>query len=382
MAEDIFVKFLIILVAVFFIPKVLYGWKRIPFAITEVVIGAILVLLLPSYFSPDDAIMILGTLGIITIFVNAGMDADLKFLSDNINRIFSKILLQIFLVLSTTLLVMFGLSLNLTTSLIVSLAMITPSAGFIFSMIRQTHINTKDRKFAEVMVLGLEIFSILLLLIFLNLDDAWLIPVSLGVIFLLIYFLPKLLDILYLKLFKKIIGTEFAFIFVVALISAYITEFIGVHFIIGAFVAGIVSKNFLLGIYKSNDISRIERDNISGGFTLFQQIFAPFYFVSVGLSMNRDILTLDSIMLGIGLFIIIGIIRFISLRVYMHKGLLEKDSTSMNLAIITAPTLVFTFVISGILYSEMLIGSIIYSSLLIYGILTSTVPIIFSKKIN
>jgi len=98
--------------------------------------------------------------------------------------------------------------------------------------------------------------------------------------------------------------------------------------------------------------------------------------------MSKEIFTLDSAELGLGMFVIIGIIRFVSLRIYMHKRLLEKDSTSMNMAIITAPTLVFTFVIAGILYEELLIGGIVYGALLIYGLLTSTVPMIFSKKLS
>jgi hypothetical protein len=66
----------------------------------------------------------------------------------------------------------------------------------------------------------------------------------------------------------------------------------------------------------------------------------------------------------------------------MHKKLLEKDSTSLNIAIITAPTLVFTFVIAEVLYKELLISSVIFGGLLIYGLLTSTVPMLLSKNMS
>ena len=41
------------------------------------------------------------------------------------------------------------------------------------------------------------------------------------------------------KIFSKIIGCEFSFIFVVAMISAFVTEYVGVHFLVGAFIAGL-----------------------------------------------------------------------------------------------------------------------------------------------
>lgn len=80
MVEAILTKFLIILAVLFFIPKAIYTIRKIPYAITEVLLGTILVLTLQLFFYIDDALTVLSAIGIIAIFISGGMEADLDFI--------------------------------------------------------------------------------------------------------------------------------------------------------------------------------------------------------------------------------------------------------------------------------------------------------------
>jgi Kef-type K+ transport system membrane component KefB len=62
-AEDGLVKFFIILALLFFIPKVVNSKTKIPDALTELMIGIILGIAIPSFFFIDDMITILATIG-------------------------------------------------------------------------------------------------------------------------------------------------------------------------------------------------------------------------------------------------------------------------------------------------------------------------------
>jgi Kef-type K+ transport system membrane component KefB len=83
MAEAILIKFLLIIVILFFVPKVAFRLKKIPYPISEVALGIILATMIPSYFFVDDVIRTLAVLGVITIFVSAGMEIDTGFMVKN-----------------------------------------------------------------------------------------------------------------------------------------------------------------------------------------------------------------------------------------------------------------------------------------------------------
>lgn len=373
-AEDILVKFFVILAVLFFLPKVVNRISKIPDALTELMIGIFLGIALPSFFFIDDMITILGTIGVVTLFVFSGMEVDTNFIGMNKKFFTEHIMLHILIFVAVGICIFYYLQTSPQIALLVSLALTTPSASFILSSIRTLE---KERKqWIESKALAGEITALILMVILLSLSDITRLLLSLVTLVLLITLLPIILEFLFKKLFSKLIGCEFSFIFVVTMISAFITEFVGIHFLVGAFIAGFVAKRFINDIVKDESYehcSEVFGQQIIIGFGYFVLIFAPFYFFSVGLKMKSSMFTFDTLFLAVIICIIIVIVRIGIMSVHRIVRMKEKISTALSINALCVPTLVFTFVITDILLKQFLIGDMIYNVLMLYGVFTSVV---------
>lgn len=373
-AEDILVKFFVILAVIFFLPKVVNRISKIPDALTELMIGIFLGIALPSFFFIDDMITILGTIGVVTLFVFSGMEVDTNFIGMNKKFFTEHIMLHILIFVAVGISIFYYLQTSPQIALLVSLALTTPSASFILSSIRTLE---KERKqWIESKALAGEITALILMVILLSLSDITRLLLSLVTLVLLITLLPIILEFLFKKLFSKLIGCEFSFIFVVTMISAFITEFVGIHFLVGAFIAGFVAKRFINDIVKDESYehcSEVFGQQIIIGFGYFVLIFAPFYFFSVGLRMKSSMFSFDTLFLAVTICIIIVIVRIGIMSVHRIVRMKEKISTALSINALCIPTLVFTFVITDILLKQFLIGDMIYNVLMLYGVFTSVV---------
>lgn len=380
MAEEILIKFLLIITLLFFVPKVVFRARRIPYPITEVILGIILGVGLPLYFFLDDTVRLLATLGVITIFINAGMEVDSEFIKKNKRVVTENMIIQTVMVVAIGAAISLLLALTLQQALLVSLALLTPSASFIFSFLRSSHVGGKEKSWIESKVLGNEILGIFLLLVFLNLGSVENILLRLVVIGLLVLVLPHVFDILYRKVFGKLIGIEFTFIFVVALISAYATELLGVHFLIGAFVAGVVAKKFLEDIKLKKFITHYKQKQITEGFVFFALVFSPFYFFSVGLMVDGTLLNIKILSIALIFLICATVVRMVAVLAYRRRKINESYEASFTIASMLIPTLLFTFVIAEILRETFAVSDELFGALLIYGILSSLVPVVLLRK--
>jgi len=348
--------------------------SKIPDALTELMIGIILGIALPSFFFIDDMITILGTIGVVTLFVFSGMEVDTTFIVTNKKFFTEHIILHILIFVAVGISIFFYLETSPQIALLVSLALTTPSASFILSSIRTLE---KERKqWIESKALAGEITALILMVILLSLTDITRLLLSLVTLVLLITLLPIILEFLFKKLFSKFIGCEFSFIFVVTMISAFITEFVGIHFLVGAFIAGFVAKRFINDIVKDESYehcSEVFGQQIIIGFGYFVLIFAPFYFFSVGLKMKSSMFSFDTLYLAVVICIIIVIVRIGIMSAHRIVRMKEKISTALSINALCIPTLVFTFVITDILLKQFLIGDRIYNVLMLYGVFTSIV---------
>ncbi|KYK24532.1 hypothetical protein AYK25_06150 [Thermoplasmatales archaeon SM1-50] len=68
---------------------------KLPDALTELLIGIILGIVLPSFFFIDDMITILATIGVVTLFVFSGMEVDTNFIVTNKKFFIEHIILHI-----------------------------------------------------------------------------------------------------------------------------------------------------------------------------------------------------------------------------------------------------------------------------------------------
>ncbi|RJQ17288.1 hypothetical protein C4573_04520 [Candidatus Woesearchaeota archaeon] len=372
--ENILIKFFVILTVLFFIPKLITKYTKISPILIEVILGILLGIALPSIFFLDDMLQILGTLGIITLFVFAGMEVNPSFIFSRkrvfIENIFIFIVLLAIVGVSATLVFRIPVQVGLLTGL----ALITPSASFIIASSKG--FGEQEKKWIESKAITGEVAALFIMIILLKWGEWIELLTTFAAIMVLVVLMPLLLKLLYRKIFSKLIETEFSFIFVIAIISAFITEFFGVHFLIGAFIAGIVAKRFISEVVASPEYAKIRKTHgkqIITGFNFFAIVFTPFYFFTIGLKLTPDIFTVTNVLIALALVVVITLIRTAFMTAHRMTRVKESFLKATKVSISLVPTLVITFVLAEILRKEFSISLQIFGILLLYGVFTAIV---------
>lgn len=388
MVADILLKFLVTIVILFVLPKIIRRYTKLPAPLAEVFLGTILGLAFSRFFFIDDMISVLSTIGIITLFVHSGIEANLDFVLQKKRFFMENVLIHLALILLVSLGVKMFLHLSFTTGFITALALTTPSASYIISSVKGQ--DEKKQKWIEGKALAGEILALLLLIFALHIDSVWMLAITIATLGLLLIVLPVLLKKLYNGFFSRMQGIEFSFIFIVALVSAYITDFLGLHFLVGAFTAGLVSRRFMKELVNNPDHKHINRSTgrqILEGFNFFAMIFIPFYFFKVGLQINSEVLTLWNIVIGVSLSAVISFVRLLLMTWHRKIRARESIMTASRVSSFILPTLVFTFVIAEILQKSYEISEALFGTLFIYGVMTALISMgavwfIERKRIN
>lgn len=377
-ADGILVRFLLLLTFLFFFPRLIHSAYKIPAPITELFIGIAVALIAPSFFTGSEMVAVLSTIGIITLFVFAGLEADVTFLEQKKRVFIENILIQLALFAFMGFIInkLFGYSMQV--SLLISIAIITPSASFILATIHDLHIN--DKRWIEAKALSTEIIGIVLMAILIGVSDAIHLAITVAVLISLVALLPKVLEFLYKHIFSKLVKTEFPFILVIAIVSAFITELIGLHFLVGAFIAGLVTKRFVQDLRRT--LSQRRTNEIIQGIGFFAATFTPFYFFSIGLLLTRKAFSIAIVAAAFLLFIVVSALRLGLVYAYRRRRIhREQAHVSLRISMMLLPTLVFTVVIAEILLDTFFIPYAVFAVLVIYGILTSMAPLLLAKRI-
>ena len=381
--EEILLRFLVIITVIFFLPKVINRFYTIPSPLTEIFLGILLGIFLPQYFYLDDMLQILAAIGIVTLFVYAGLEVDSELMIRKKSFFLENLLIHliVFLIVGWSMKAIFSLSAQV--AFLVALALTTPSASYIFSSLER--FSGEKRKLIEGKVITGEVAGIFLMVMILRLNNILALITTLALILLLIFLLPILLKFLYRTLFSKLVGSEFSFIFVVAVISAFITDFMGIHFLVGAFIAGLISRRFIQDIVADKQYAHITHDRgrqIKEGFGFFALTFIPFYFFSVGLRIDKSMLAMATVALAVALCASISWLRILLISLHRFLRIREGFRHSTQIASAMIPTLVFTFVIAELLLENFGISHDMFSALMLYGVLTAIASIAIVKTIR
>jgi len=155
------VGYVLLIFVIFVVPKVLQRF-RIPAAISSFALGAIAALGF-GLFSGDETIKLLATLGIVSLFLHAGLDISIPDL-----RKHSRVLIQhsvlfvtLLVVTATGLLLVFPLSWRAGT--LVALALVTASTGFILDSIKGLALSSEERDWIRHKSIAVELVALVLL---------------------------------------------------------------------------------------------------------------------------------------------------------------------------------------------------------------------------
>jgi Kef-type K+ transport system membrane component KefB len=354
------------IVGLFILPRLLQRF-RIPSAITCMGLGIAMGMGF-GLFRDDHTVKTLSTLGIVAMFLFAGLEMDLKELGSARRIIAQHIAIQV-LLSGLALLVLTGLfDTGPRQAILVGLALFSPSTGFILDSLASLHLDRAEQFWVKTKAISTELVALLALLLVVQSTSIERLLLTAAALTAMVLILPFLFKAFISVILPFAPRTEFAFLLCAALVCASITHRLGVYYLVGAFVVGLVAQRFgrlLPSVTSGRMIHAIE---------VFAYFFIPFYFFRVGVDMNAANFSPAALLTGAVLLAAAIPIRLGFVGAHRRIVLGESLNTSLRIGIPMLPTLVFTIVISEILRDRFGAAPELIGGLVIYAIVNTTLP--------
>ena len=361
--------------ALIVIPRALQRF-RLPAPLASIGLGMVAAFVLgPGYH--DATLVLLATLGISSLFLFAGLEVDLEGLRRGRGPLLVHLVMRSLLLAAVTYGGMRGFGFAWNAALLLALALLTPSTGFILESLTRLGLNEDERYWVTIKAIGSEILALAVVFVVLQSDSVEHLGISTLAILAMIIGIPLLFSLLVRLVVPYAPGSEFSLLVMVGLIAAYLTDRLGVHALVGAFLAGFIAqllRKRLPGLASPANLRAIQ---------LFASFFIPFYFFVAGLGIPAAALQWDALKTGVlitalALPLRIGVVwcqrRFI-------KG--ETAAGSLRVATALSPTLIFTLVLATILRERFHITETLYGALLVYAALSTLLPsFVLSKPVD
>lgn len=355
-----------LLAGLFILPKILQRFM-VPSAITALIIGLLWGVALPD-FKADQTVSFLSSIGILALFLLAGLEVDLEKLKVRQRMIEVHILVRgVAIAIAAGGLVFFG-DWGVRAAILIALALLTPSTGFILDSLSSLSLNGLEQRWVKDKAIASELFALGALFLVLQTESFSRLAIALGVMLGMIVVIPLTLQLLARHVTPYAPKSEFALLLIGAVICGYITKYLGVYYLVGAFLVG-----FIVGVLRET-LPDFHTKQIVEAVGLFASLFIPFYFFHAGLEVPREALSLQALGLGILLVLLLVPLRIALIAIPRKWTLNESLHASLRVAAPLLPTLVFTLVIGGILYAQQMIGAVFYGALLFYTIINSLLP--------
>ncbi len=358
--------YIVLLFALFVLPRFLQRF-RLPSAITCVFLGLGAGVGL-SLFAHDNTIGLLATFGIVSLFLFAGLEINFAELRSHAWILLQYIGFHLVGLAAISYAAMLVFDLPVRPAVLVALALLTPSAGFILDSLKALHLDERERFWVRTKVIAIELVALAALFAVVQSSTATRFSVSLLVLIGLIAILPLLL-----KFFAKVLlpyapRSEFAFLLMLAVVCAFVTRELGVYYLVGAFVAGVAAQRF------REELPAMASEQMLHAVELFASVFVPFYFFNAGLHLNREDFSVAALFTG-GAFLAIMIpVRLFWICVHRRIALKESFVGGLRIGVAMLPTLVFTLVIAGILRDTFEVSGNIFGGLIIYTLANTLIP--------
>lgn len=359
--------YVLLLFAILVAPKVLqrYGF---PAAITSFLMGVVAALGFGLFLS-DPTVRTLGILGIVALFLFAGLEINFQDLRHHVRILGQHLIIGLSTLALSTALLHWLLPLSGRQATLTALAILTPSTGFILDSIRQFTISDDEKFWVRNKAIATELVAFGTLFFVLQ-TSAWSnFTFSLSVLALLILALPFAFKLIARRILPYAPRSEFAFLLMVAVMAAAITKLLGVYYLIGAFVVGITAQRF------RQELSDFSSEKMLDGIEMFASFFVPFYFFNAGLHLQATDLSWKALAAGLLLTIVFLPVRVALVMLHRLFAYHEPLSSSYRIGVSMLPTLVFGLVIAGILRDQFNAPGWLYGGLTIYTLISTALPI-------
>lgn len=365
------VKYLLLFSLVLIFPKITLRFG-IPSGITAIIIGITAGTLDPSIGS-DQLFRFLSQIGITSLFLFAGLEVNMKELKAD------KSYLSVYLVKTCALIgtIAFGFSyllgFSFQESFILSLGIVTPSAGFIINSLNSLKLETSQEYWIKSKAISKEIVAIVLLFVAMQADSMQKLIVSSLYLTILLIALPFLFRFFFRFISPHAPNSEVPLLVALSLISGVLSKEIGAYYLLGAFAVGLVGSRFKREIFKKDE------ETLFDAISNFFMVFLPFYFFYAGSKVKIEAITFEVVLIALAFMIC-----FVPLRIWLIQSSLNKlkkndGPINYDISISLMPTLIFGLVISGILIERDILPVKYCYGLLLYTLLTSVVPTIMKQ---
>ncbi len=358
--------YIVLLFGLFVVPRFLQRF-RLPTAITSLALG-IAAGLGMGLFEGDETVRLLSTLGIVSLFLFAGLDLNFHEIRQEIPIIIQHIVFNIAAIFIVTVAVQIIFHLEIRAALLTALALITPSTGFILDSIMQFGLDEREQFWVRSKAIATELVALVVLFITLQSVSMTKLGYSFLILIAMVAVLPVLFRFFALKLAPFAPNSEFAFLLIVAVASAFLTMHLGVYYLVGAFVVGITAQRFrtvLPSLASAKMLYAVE---------VFASFFVPFYFFSAGLGLEMAHFSLPALYIGLIMAAIIIPLRLLVVAAHRKVMLHETVRNSVRIGLSMLPTLVFSLVIIAILRDRFNIPPSLFGGIVVYTIINTMLP--------
>lgn len=376
------IAYVALLFVLFVVPRILQRYG-VPSAVTALAFGAMAgmgmeALTGESLLHGDSTVGLLSTLGIVSLFLFAGLDVQVSELRREMRVLLEHVTIgAAALAVSTVAIVMVARALSIDAatrpSLLIALALLTPSTGFILDSLGRWGVSESERFWIRSKAVATE-FVALAVLFFVLQSASWgRFGLSAFALLAMIAVLPAVFRWFASAVIPHAPNSEFGFLMMVGAACAVVTRALGVYYLVGAFAVGMAAQQF------RRQLPALASLRMLGAVESFASLFVPFYFFHAGLGLQREDLSFAALGLGV-LFTVFSIpVRLAPIVLHRVVRLSEDLRTSLRVGVPLLPTTVFTLVIAEILRDQFQISPVVFGGLVVYTLINTLIPGLFMR---
>lgn len=363
---------LLLICGLLIVPRALQRF-RIPAPLTCFAFGIWAGISAPQH-AHDPTLMLLAALGISSLFLFAGLEVDLEAFARGRGMLLGHLAIRAVTIAAGTWAAMAALSMPWQAAILLTLAVLTPSTGFILDSLETLGLREEERFWIASKAITGELLALSLLFVVLQSDTSAQLARAGGALAALVVALPVGFLLLGRFVVRHAPGSEFSLLVLAGLLAAYVTKSLGAYYLVGAFLAGFSAR-----MLRGRMPALASGDNMHA-VKVFASFFMPFYFFSSGMKVPLEALDLKALAAGLGLAVLFlpGRIAFIygQRRLFMH----EDAASSLRVGLALTPTLIFTLVLATILRERYGIRDELFGGLLLYAAISTALPSIVLKR--
>jgi len=354
------------LFGLFVVPRFLQRY-HIPTAVTALSFGVVAGMGF-GFLEDDPTVSVVATLGIVALFLFAGLDVRVQELRRERRILIEHVVLRLVALGVSMVALTWIFGVGPRASALIALALLTPSTGFILDSLNRWGLSKDEQFWIRSKAIATELVALAVLFVVLQSTDSVRLSLSALVIVAMIAVLPTLFRWLASAVIPHAPNSEFGFLLMVAAACAIMTRQLGVYYLVGAFAVGMAAQEFR----RKLPVAASER--MFGAVEAFAALFVPFYFFHAGLGVARDDLGFAAIAIGLS-FILVAIPFRLGLTV-LHRRWRLKESVqeSLRVGVPMLPTTVFTLVLAEILRERFEISPALFGGLIVYTFINTVIP--------